>query len=66
MYKNKISTQNERSVMRQVLKLASGQGVRYESRKVRCCFVKNSKGLMGSHATSNSVYSMDGPKVVTS
>lgn len=33
VYHNKISEQNERNVMRQVTKLALGQGVRYESEK---------------------------------
>lgn len=39
MHENKISPQNEKSVMRQVLKLASGEGVRYESKKVCCSAV---------------------------
>lgn len=39
MYKNKISPQNEKSVMRQITKLANGEGVRYESEKV--CAVRS-------------------------
>ncbi|KAL3937838.1 MAG: hypothetical protein SGBAC_007135 [Bacillariaceae sp.] len=39
VYKNKISPQNEKSVMRQITKLANGEGVRYESEKV--CAVRS-------------------------
>lgn len=47
MYKNKISPQNEKSVMRQITKLANGEGVRYESEKYGwpegCYFMKGTK-----------------------
>ena len=46
-YENKISDQNARSVMRQVRKLASGEGIRYESPKYGwpegCYFMKGKK-----------------------
>lgn len=46
-YHDKISDQNERSVMRQVGKLARGEGIRYESPqygwKKGCCFMKGRK-----------------------
>jgi hypothetical protein len=35
VFHNKISEQNARNVMRQVSKLARGEGIRYESAKVR-------------------------------
>lgn len=47
VYHDKISTQNERNVMRQVTKLANGEGVRYESAKYGwpedCYFLKSTK-----------------------
>lgn len=47
VYHNKISPQNERNVMRQVTKLAKGQGVRYESPQYGwpedCVFCKGKK-----------------------
>lgn len=47
VYHDKISEQNERNVMRQVKKLASGEGVRYESARYGwpegCYFMKGTK-----------------------
>jgi len=47
VYKNKISEQNERNVMRQVRKLATGEGIRYESPRYGwdegCYFKKGEK-----------------------
>lgn len=47
VYHDKISAQNERNVMRQVTKLATGEGVRYESPKYGwpegCYFMKGTK-----------------------
>ena len=47
VYHDKISSQNERNVMRQVTKLATGQGVRYESPRYGwpegCYFMKGKK-----------------------
>lgn len=44
VYHDKISDQNERNVMRQVTKLARGEGIRYESKQYgwppNCCFMK--------------------------
>lgn len=47
VYHDKISDQNERNVMRQVTKLANGEGVRYESQKYGwpegCYFMKGTR-----------------------
>jgi hypothetical protein len=47
VYHDKISTQNERNVMRQVTKMANGEGVRYESAKYGwpegCYFLKGTR-----------------------